>query len=208
MAGGKGKLNHDKTARRALDFYPTPAECTRALFAAELPFMAVHGFDLWEPCGRGGAIARVADRLGFRVAATDIVADPVNAVLLLDLLDAREARAPLVVTNPPFALARPMIAHLLGKLDVRYLALLLKTTFWSADNRHGLWRAHPPARRWDMTFRPDFLEGASRKKGSGSTMNCSWFVWDSLAAGPPVWGLLGRDGPVLPTGPDLFAAAS
>lgn len=93
----------DKTKRHALDFYPTPAEATRALLRAEMPFLADRvgvepGF--WEPCGRGGAIARVAaDEFGLSAIATDIVADPANAVDQLDLLTAHAALSPFVISN-------------------------------------------------------------------------------------------------------------
>lgn len=207
MAGGKGKLA--KTARRAYDFYPTPADCTQALLIAESEALREHCFpfgdgEVWEPCGHGGAIARILAEFGFSTVATDIRPDPANRVSELDLLAAETWLAPAVVTNMPFALAAKMIAHLIRRLKVTYLACLLKSTFWSTSSenrgRVGLWRDHPPSRRWDMGWRPDFLEGQG-PKGQGSTMLCTWFIWDSLAPPPPhpamiPCGLLLRDGPV------------
>lgn len=203
MAGGKGKLA--KTARRAYDFYPTPADCTRALLIAERPAIAAHNAGaIWEPCGHGGAIARVAAEFGFATVASDVRPDPANNVTALDLFAELAAWSPVVVTNMPFSLAHRMIVHLLDRLGITYLACLLKTTFWSTSSesrgRVGLWRDHPPSRRWDMGWRPDFLEGQG-PKGQGSTMLCTWFVWDSLAPPPPhpamiPCGLLLRDGPV------------
>lgn len=203
MAGGKGRLNLAKTARNPLDYYPTPPEATRALLLAERGHMLRHGMWAWEPCGRGGAIARVLEDATFRIIASDIVGDPANAVQQLDILQARERVGDVVVTNPPFAIAGEIIDHLLGRLRVPYLALLLKTTFWSTDTAErghlARYRIHPPSMRWDMTWRVDFTGGGQ------STMNCSWFVWDALR--PPAdtlaWGLLQRDGPVVAR-PDLF----
>jgi hypothetical protein len=152
---------------------------------------SVRIYELWID-GKLGALA--LERLDF-------------CVLELDLLAALVPLSRVVITNTPFALAHRMIVHLLGRLDVDYLALLLKTTFFSTSSedrgRVGLWRDHPPSRRWDMGWRPDFLEGSGRP-GQGSTMLCSWFVWDKLRPNPlgadfygmvPT-GLLLRDGPV------------
>ena len=67
------------------------------------------------------------------------------------------ALSPVVVTNPPFALAAEMIRHLLGDLECRYVALLLKSTYWHAEKRTGLWRWRPPAYcrpwRWHRKMR-------------------------------------------------------
>lgn len=200
MAGGKGRLA--TTERRELDFYPTEPEATQALLLAELPAMRMHGSAVWECCGRGGAIANVIRPHGLDIFATDIVADPVNHVAQLDVLKARKPFAPIGVTNPPFGIAKEIIHHLLGQLRMPYLALLLKTTFWSTNTEDrgnlGLWRVHPPHRRWDMTWRVDFTGGGQ------STMNVSWFIWDTNHTGPRTWGLLGRNGPIESS--DLFSA--
>jgi hypothetical protein len=196
MAGGKGKLNLAKTARTPLDYYPTPPEATRALWLAEREHIARHGARAWEPCGRGGAIARILQAAGLHVTASDIVPDPANAVVAGDIFVFGEAPAPIAITNPPFAHAGRIIDHLLGRLHVPYLALLLKTTFFStdtADRGHvARFATYRPSMRWDMTWRVDFTGGGN------STMNCSWFIWDMLR--PPTdplgWGLLQRDGPV------------
>lgn len=47
-----------KAKRRALDYYPTPPEVTRALLREERNCIASFARDnrVWEPCGRGGAI--------------------------------------------------------------------------------------------------------------------------------------------------------
>lgn len=207
MAGGKGKLNLAKTARHALDYYPTPADATRALLLAERDHMVAHGREVWEFCGRGGAIARVLMADAFTVIASDLVEDPANHVFQLDVLRATMLHAPIAISNPAFAIAGEIIDHLLGRLHVPYLALLLKTTFFSTDTdtrgHLARYRAFRPSMRWDMTWRLDFTGGGQ------STMNCSWFVWDVRR--PPgehqPWGLLQRDGPVRPIA-DLFTQES
>lgn len=195
----------DKARRRANDYYPTPPEATRAMFFAELPYIRRHievsGNRMWEPCGRGGAIARVAAEFGLQTVATDIVPDPANHVSQLDLLHAPRLLSPIVITNPPFAPARAMLRHLLGTLKAPYVCILHKTTFWNSGDDGGaaLWQDYPCNRRWDMTWRQDFTGGKN------PTMTTTWFVWDRLSPHQE-FGLLDRNGPVLPR-LDLFSGA-
>jgi len=168
MVGGGPKV-----ARKAFDYYPTPSEVTRALLRVEGQCIQILGRPVWEPCGRGGAIMREFEAAGLPVIGSDIVPDPENQVQPLDLLQAKQALSPVVVTNPPFALAPEIILHLLGKLRVRYLALLLKASFFHAEERREMFRTYRPARIHALTWRPDFLN-----KGA-PTMECAWFIWQS-----------------------------
>jgi hypothetical protein len=151
-----GQIRSLKAKRRALDYYPTPPEATRALFAAEAA--SIGAGPVWEPCGRGGAIARVLAASGVRVVASDIVADPANDVAQADLMAVRHAPARKIVTNLPFAPARAMVAHLWTLPDVDYMAALFKATWLSCGKGAALWRAGlAPTRRYDLTWRLDFL---------------------------------------------------
>ena len=182
MAGGG-----EKVRRRAHDYYPTPVEVTRAFLRVEAAAMAAHGHKVWECCGRGGAIARELFDHGFVVLASDIVPDPDNGVLGLNVLEADRPYAGMVVTNPPFAIAEQIIVHMWQRLEVDYLALLLKATYFHAEERRGLYRAATPARIHALTWRPDFTGGGN------STMECSWFVWDRNATRFGQYGLLPRE---------------
>jgi len=195
MAGGGGKVE-----RQGNDYYPTPPACTRALVEAEMvPLRAYSGalagaraLPIWEPCGRGGAIAAVLVEHGFATIASDLIADPDHGVRDANLLAITRAWSPVVITNPPFALAEEMIRHLLGELQVEYLALLLKSTFWHAAGRTGLWRRHVPARVWALNWRPDFM------RLGAPTMECIWTVWDGQTVeGDTRYGVMA---PARPTG--------
>lgn len=173
MSGGGAKVD-----RQGNDYYPTPALVTRAFIAAEREALAAwceDGDRIWEPCGRGGAIARELQAAGFTTVASDLVGDPANQVAQQDLLLCRKAASNVVITNPPFALAEEMIRHLLVDLRCTYVAMLLKSSFWHAQTRTGLWRQRQPQRIWALNWRPDFL-------GKGApTMEAIWCVWDDDA---------------------------
>ena len=195
MAGGKGKLSSAPRAEH--DYYPTPPEATRALVERE-DWTLIGGGPIWEPCGRGGAIIRVLREAGCTTIGTDIVADPENDVAGRDLFEIDKALSKKVVTNPPFNLSAAMILHLLDRLDVRYCAMLLKSTYWHAENRTALFRRFPPARIYALNWRLDFIGGGA------PVMECAWFVWDRRSTGPTTFDVLEKPGQS-PAVADLFS---
>jgi hypothetical protein len=101
-------------AERGLDLYETPACAVEALLRVEkLPLR------IWEPaCGRG-AIVNVLRAHGHQVVATDI-ADyglPIKPPGYWGRDFLLETKAPegteLILTNPPFRIAEPFVAHAL-----------------------------------------------------------------------------------------------
>ncbi|MGA1852045.1 hypothetical protein VH570_14525 [Sphingobium sp. HT1-2] len=201
MAGGRSTAS--KSERHDWDYYPTPLECTQALLRAEIHHMRMHSSALWEPCAHGGQIVAPARAAGFDVLATDIRADPAHGVARLDLLATRRLLAPVVLTNFPWSHGAAMIDHLLGRLRAPYLCALFKTQYWQTSTVEGrgrlaLFRRHPPVMRWDCIWRVQFKPGERDARGrlKHSTMNVSWFVWDTNRTDQMQWGLLGRDGPV------------
>ena len=192
------------TPREALDYYPKPPEATRALLRAETDRLAIltegGAFPIWEMAGRGDAVAAEIRKAGFRSVATDIIADPVHGVDQADFLRTCAPLSPFAISNPPFAIAHEFIVHALAKLQLRYLALLLKSSFWHAQSRTELFDLYPPARRYDLNWRLDFMN-----KGA-PVMECSWFVWDGeTTAGQTRYTVLRKDA-AAPTLFDVVAA--
>ena len=164
MAGGNGN-------RPENDFYPTPPEPVVAFLNCEdwKLFPASKG-RVWEPCCGDGAIARVLEGRGFEVVGSDI--KPRGYGHVLDFLRAEKALAPAIVTNPPYGsdLPEKMLRHAMT-LGVRYVAFLLKATYWHAASRVALWDQYPPSAILPLTWRVDFL-------GKGApTMDVMWVVW-------------------------------
>lgn len=150
--------------RKASDFYPTPPEVTWAL----LEFLNLPKYTaIWEPACGDGRMVKVMRDYGYCVTATDIETGT-------DFLAAPAAECDWIITNPPFSVADKFIARCIeiGKP----FAMLLKSQYWHAKSRLGLFRACPPSFVCPLTWRPDFTPG---KIGKGSPlMDVIWVVWD------------------------------
>ncbi len=169
IAGGNTAYKRNQS-----DFYPTPRECTVALMDfLDLP----DGVRIWEPaCGEGHIVNVLIER-GHDVIATDIL----YGVDFLNTTDADGAE--WIITNPPFSLAEQFIRKC---WDYKIpFALLLKSQFWNAKRRYGLFRDCPPSWVLPLTWRPDFL---FKTRGSGSPlMDVNWVVWMDFNQSHPTW---------------------
>lgn len=150
--------------REPNDLYETPEDVTRAV----LPLLRDFGFPtlLWEPACGHGKMAEVLRRDGYSVTATDLV-DYGYGRSGVDYLATPSTHA-AVVTNPPWKLAHEFVFR---SLDIPFLALLLKDTFWQPRCREGLWRARQPDLIAQLTWRPDWT-GSRRPYFSAA-----WSIW-------------------------------
>ena len=168
-AGLAGKKKHPK---KKFEFYPTPAPTTRSV----LPLLHMCSFpkQLWE-CGAGkGHMSRVLRAGGYNVHDSDLIDRGIGAERI-DFLKTREARAPAIVTNPPFTLAHDFLIHAFVILGIEHVAMLLSNNYWTAKERLALFNAYPPTLVCPMTWRIDITgDGAS-------TMMFQWIVWSVLA---------------------------
>lgn len=165
-------------ARRGGDFYRTPAWMTRALLARcpipeNLPGVVL------EPCAGDGAIVEELERpLAPLIVTNDIT--PRGGFLPDFLEDATRPDAwrrfaalrpiAIVVTNPPFGLAFPIVQLAVEHASVG-VAMLLRITWSEPTKERGDWlKAHPPTLivlpRWKF-----------RGAGSGDTATVAWFLW-------------------------------
>lgn len=182
MAGGNpGALAHRARERNAYDRYVTPDDGTRAL---------LHAFGhhikgvVWEPCaGQGHMAVHLRRHPGVtKLLASDRWPPPREdcvenlPVAKLDVFASRAAAKPrfnAIITNPPFDIAADIIQHILtvGEPEVTFFAVLLKATYWHAQERQALFRDLPPSIIAPLTFRLDF-EGLGRP-----VMECAWNIW-------------------------------
>lgn len=158
IVGGNSKYK-----RVASDFYPTPADATQAL----LNFLNLpEGTIIWEPACGENHMVEVMQANGYKVIATDIHSGT-------DFLETGNLEADWIITNPPFSLADQFIIRCIQ--TKKPFALLLKSQYWHAKKRLGLFRQYPPAFVCPLTWRPDFL---FKQRGNGSPlMDVMWVVW-------------------------------
>jgi hypothetical protein len=166
--------------RSEADFYPTPAWCVdRLLEALPLP-----GGVWLEPAAGSGAIVKAVNAkradVRWRVVELDARFAPElaretgkRAVITRSFLDVscRDSRptASVVITNPPYSIALPMIQHALD-FDALFVVMLLRLNFLASAARADLMRSHAPD-VYVLPNRPSF-------SGSGTdSIEYAWFVW-------------------------------
>lgn len=159
LHGGNGK-------RRALDFYPTPADVTRALLLFledEKIFTSQRRVTIWDPACGDGAMVNVFRECGYTGIGSDII-DGVD-YLTSPVYPGVKA----IITNPPFNLSEQFIRKAVNEALV--VCMLLKSQYWHAAKRKALFDEYPPSFVLPLTWRPDF-------DGRGApTMEVCWSVW-------------------------------
>ena len=169
-------------SERGDDAYMSPPPATEALLRHEkLPHR------LWEcACGNGVGILDPLRAAGHKVVGSDLVdyGRP-DCFWHRDFLMERKAPdgCEAIITNPPYKLVEPFVAH---ALDLSPLVImLLRLAFMESERRtgilegRGLARIHQFRKRLPMMHRAGW-EG--RKANSG--MAFAWFIWDRSHAGP------------------------
>lgn len=167
--------------RSPADFYPTPAWCVARL----LETVSLPGGRWLEPCAGDGDIIRACsalrDDLTWSAAELREACRPAlraatgapDRVRIGDLFDAGDwiqAQSPaVIITNPPFRLAREVLDFSLNRGAT--VALLLRLNFLASASRAELMRRFPPDVHV-LPNRPSFVGG-----GKTDSVEYAWFVW-------------------------------
>jgi hypothetical protein len=179
-------LVDDPINREKNDFYPTWPQATDAL-------LRVEQFDgpIWEcACGEGD-MSRQLEAAGYEVVSTDLI-DRSYGEPRVDFLMEYETRAPNIVTNPPFGLAKQFCSHALALTASRgKVAMFLRLAFLEGIDR-GQWLPTTPLKRvLVMSRRVPMQRGRLSQQGDGhGVMAFAWFVWDHAYWGEPTIGWL------------------
>lgn len=171
----------DAENREKDDFYPTPPEGTRAL-------LSVENFTgpIWEPACGDGAISEELIAAGHEVISTDLV-DRGYGANRVDFLMEYIARAPNIVTNPPFKMAEEFARHALS-LTTGKVAMLCRLAWLEGRERRRMFESTPLARVWVFSGRLGMQRGRQAKKGEGGMIAFAWFVWEHGYKGRPQLG--------------------
>jgi hypothetical protein len=163
------------------DFYPTPAWVTEALCGVE----RFEG-GIWEPACGDGAMARVLERAGHHVQASDLH-DRGWGSTGQDFLSCGSSAMPNIVTNPPYHLAEAFTHHAIALATGKVCLLLRLAWLEGVGRRKRLWNMRPPSRVWVLSPRASFFPAGDNRTKGGTTAY-AWFVWDKSYQGPPVLG--------------------
>lgn len=186
--------------RKEADFYPTPIDVTEALMRhLKLDRSAV----IWEPAAGDGSMARMLERHVDDVLATDLrdessIYGKRGIDFLSTTADDHYHIPDWIITNPPFNLAESFIRKSLSITS--NVAMLLKSQYWHAAGRLGLFTDHPPSEVLPLTWRPAFLE---KERGKSPLMDVIWVVWRAGCNMPTTFEPLKRPKDVQPL-PAIF----
>ncbi len=184
--------SYKRWERKPADLYPTPCNATESIMTliSRLSILSDGTVDLggmdgrsikrvWEPACADGRIARVLEWHGLDVTGTDLrehtgygvggidfLADDVERKIGLD-----PTQFDLIMTNPPFSLAREFIEMALRYAPV--VIMLVKQNYYNTDNRFDFFNDLRPRFFLPLTWRLAFLP----ERGKSPLMDCAWAVW-------------------------------
>lgn len=171
----------DSVPREAEDFYPTPAEVTRAFLAAEGDRLRELG-SVWEPAAGDGAMLREIEAFGVPCIASDLIDRGCPGAEIRSFYDFSITMAPAIVTNPPYCEINARdgkgrwLEHSLS-LGAEYVALFLNWDWPAAKGLDRILARHPISRAYVCRWKVDFTGKGAPPQRNG------WFIWDRAWAG-------------------------
>jgi hypothetical protein len=145
--------------RNENDFYPTPPWCYQKLEFDYSKFSSA-----LEPCMGDGRIAVFLEDKGLSVTGIDLSEG-------IDYLTYTPVTKPdIILTNPPFSLAKEFIIKAISESDT--VVMLLRINFLGSQARHKFWLDYPITGLQVLSKRPSFTG-----KGTDAT-EYAWFIWD------------------------------
>lgn len=191
-------------ARRADDYYATPAWATEVLLDwFERQGVSLRGTIL-DPFAGDGAILRVLKDRAWpwveRLAAVELRPEAEPAIRsvagwhrIADWFELAQGDLPkrhiigppfnlcasdplAIITNPPYSRAEDAINSCRAVAD--FVVMLLRLPFYAGQRRRALFAEHPPSNVLVLAKRPSFTDG-----GTDAT-DYAWFVWDRGHRGP------------------------
>lgn len=186
--GGRRKTAYTDT----LDYYPTPPHATTALLAKMVQEeVAVPNGFIWEcACGGGHMAEPLREWFGEQVWETDIFDHKNRGVEIVDFLDPlhmpdQVGEVGMIITNPPFQLAKEFALTALERCPKALVALFCRLSFLEGQQRRKeLFDPFPPSHVWVFSQRVQLRKGMLAAKGDGGSMVAhAWFLWDRRGEG-------------------------
>jgi hypothetical protein len=165
-----GRRRKGAYARAPSDFYPTAEPMTEPL-----PQLEPLGDRVHEPACGDGRLARVLERQGIQVIATDLLAWGYG-IAGRDFLRQRRLLAPVIVTNPPFSLWAEFAAHACA-LRPEKVVLLGRTLLQEGAGIGEIFDRHL-VRVWQARRRVNLAPIGALDKGHNTKLAFAWYVFE------------------------------
>ena len=181
-----GASNHTDKRREENDYYATEPRAAELLLGVE---EFCKDQVIWEcACGEGH-LAKVFDKAGYKVCASDLVnrGYGVHGIDFLTYTDTCKAN---IVTNPPYKYAKEFCEHALDIVADGYMvAMFLKLQFLEGKARKNyLKNIHQNVYTFRVAacFAQRTVSLKKMKAGGGSAVAYAWFVWQKGYTGETV----------------------
>ena len=148
------------SVRSEQDYYPTPKWCTEELLPL-IHWDQINSF--YEPCLGNGAIYDLIPLKDDQKQWSEITR---GRDYLKDEVDPVD----LIITNPPYSLAKEFIKKALSHSTT--VIMLLRLNYLEAQVRYPFWQGNPPSHIITLSSRPSFTG-----KGTDAT-GYAWIVWN------------------------------
>lgn len=168
------------TIREGFDFYPTPINTINKF----LDNYNLGGGVIFEPCaGNGNFIKAIRDK-GYTntIIANELreeeqenlIENGANEVYIHNFLEDKIDIEPnVIITNPPFSIAKEFIEKCRTDYPNAKVVMLLRLAFLESKRRKEFWDRHPVNHLYVLSERPRFINNKS------DATAYAWFVWDN-----------------------------
>lgn len=190
LSGGQLAGGNSASKREEHDFYATNPE-TLKLFLYE--FLKDNNFEgeILEPACGQGHISKTLQEIfpNIEITSTDLIDRGYGQGGINFLTHNYGKKFDIVITNPPFSLAKEFIEKGLN-VSNRYVIMLCKIQLLEGSKRKDMFLNTPLKCVYVHTTRQATWKGGmstdSKGKKWATTMCLAWFVWDKKYEGEPV----------------------
>lgn len=170
-----GASSHSNCERELNDYYATEPFAMELLLNEEK-----FSYKIWEcACGEGH-LAKVLEKKGYEVIATDLIYRGYGNEKPLDFLEESIVNFDGdIITNPPYKYALDFVKKALKCINVgNKVAMFLKLQFLEGKERKIFFMENPPKIVYVSSSRLNCVRNGEFDKYPSSAVAYAWFVWE------------------------------
>lgn len=191
LSGGQLVGGNTISKREENDFYATNPETLKMFLYEFWKDNSFEGNEILEPACGQGHISKTLENLlpNFNITSTDLI-DRGYGIGGIDFLTHNYGKMfDVVITNPPFSLAKEFIEKGL-KISNKHVIMLCRINFLEGINRKEMFLDTPLKYVYVHSSRQAPWKGGNPSDSNGkkwaTTMCLAWFVWDKDYEGEPI----------------------